>query len=94
MVFLTLFKREMLNGNFNSTNPTFRCVPTIHQILSKQDARVVSVAVPTTWPPQDINGVIISGFDSPVSTGIDQSFVKPHGLYDELQRKIWGYVLC
>ena len=82
-------KRES-DWELEFTNSTFRCVPTIHQILSKQDARVVSIAVPTTWPPQEINGVIISGFDSPVSTGIDRSFCKPNDLYDELQRKFGG----
>ena len=60
----------------------------------KQDGRVVSVAVPTTWPPQDINGVIISGFDSPVSTGIDRTFCYPQNIYDEIERNFGGYVLC
>ena len=76
--------------NLEFTNSTFREVPTIHQIISKQGGRVVSVAVPTTWPPQELNGIVISGFDSPVSTGIDRTFCYPQNIYDEIHRKFGG----
>ena len=67
-----------------------RCVPTIHQILSDRGGRVASLLVPTTWPPAKINGVMISGFDSPVSTDIDASFCHPPALYQELRRRFGG----
>lgn len=72
------------------TNATHRQVPTLHRVLSDRGARVASVAVPTTWPPDDLNGVVVSGFDSPVSTGIDGSFCHPASLYGELQRRFGG----
>lgn len=68
-------------------NATHRGVPTLHRVLSDRGARVASLAVPTTWPPDPVNGVVISGFDSPVSTGIDGSFVHPAGLHNSLQRR-------
>lgn len=72
------------------TNATHRQVPTLHRVLSDRGARVASIAVPTTWPPDEINGVVVSGFDSPVSTGIDGSFCHPPSLYGELLRRFGG----
>ena len=72
------------------TNATHRAVPTIHEWLSLCGKRVASIAVPTTWPPSSVNGVMVSGFDSPVSTGIDGSFCHPPELYAELQSRFGG----
>ena len=52
--------------------------------------KVALIAVPTTLPPSPVNGVMVSGFDSPVSTGIDGSFCHPPELYDELQERFGG----
>ncbi|HNH47603.1 MAG TPA: alkaline phosphatase family protein, partial [Myxococcota bacterium] len=49
-------------------NSTCRRVPTIHRILSDQGGRVASFAVPGTFPPEPLNGVALSGFDSPIAT--------------------------
>ena len=72
------------------SNATHRAVPTIHEWLSMCGKRVASVAVPTTWPPSPVNGVMVSGFDSPVSTGIDGTFCHPPELYAELQERFGG----
>ncbi len=72
------------------TNSTHRRAPTLHRILSDRGGRVASIAVPTTWPPEKIDGVVVSGFDSPVSTGIDGSFCHPPELYEELVRRFGG----
>ncbi len=72
------------------TNATHRPVPTLHRLVSDAGGRVASIAVPTTWPPEPVDGVVVSGFDSPVSTGIDGSFCHPAGLYEELQRRFGG----
>ncbi len=67
-----------------------RLVPTLHEWISSLGGRVASIAVPTTWPPTAVNGVVISGFDSPVATTIDRRFVHPRSLYDELIRRFGG----
>lgn len=67
-----------------------RQVPTMHEWLSEQGKRVASIAVPTTWPPSPVNGIVISGFDSPVATGIDGSFCYPENLYAEIEDKFGG----
>ena len=72
------------------SNSTHRGVPTIHRLLSERGARVASLCVPTTWPPDTLNGVVVSGFDSPVSTGIDETHCSPSSLYTELQQRFDG----
>ena len=83
-------RRQPGTWDLEFTNATHRLVPTLHRVLSDRGGRVASIAVPTTWPPDDINGVVVSGFDSPVSTGIDGSFCHPPELYGELQRRFGG----
>ncbi len=65
-------------------NATHRRVPTLHRILSERGRRVASIAVPTTYPPEPLNGVAISGFDSPIATGIEPLHCHPRALHDEL----------
>ncbi len=69
------------------TNATHRRVPTLHRLLSDRGARVASIAVPTTYPPETLNGVVISGFDSPVATSIDGSFCHPKSVYTDLKAR-------
>jgi len=72
------------------SNATHRRVPTLHRLISDRGGRVASIAVPTTWPPEAVNGVVVSGFDSPVSTGIDGSFCYPASLHAELMSRFGG----
>ena len=72
------------------TNATHRAVPTLMRVLSDRGMRAASVAVPTTWPPESINGVVVSGFDGPVSTGIDASFCHPRSVYREIKERFGG----
>jgi len=53
---------------------------TIWQILSEKNFRVGSINVPMTFPPEKVNGFMISGFDTP--TGRD--FTYPPELQDEI----------
>ena len=46
---------------------------------------------PATYPPEPVNGFLVSGFDAPVATGIDRSFVHPPALYDEIRRAVGPY---
>jgi len=50
---------------------------TMWQILSEKDKRVVVVNLPYTYPPSEINGVMISGWDAPSG---DTNFTYPSSL--------------
>lgn len=60
---------------------------TIWQILSEKDYRVGSIHVPMTFPPEPVNGFMISGFDTP--TG--RNFTYPAGLQDEILARYPDY---
>ncbi len=75
-------------------NATYRAVPTIFRILSEQGKKVMAMGFPTTYPPEPVRGIMISGFDSPVAVNADASFCYPPSLYDELKTKVAPYTLA
>ena len=69
-------------------NGSYRRVPALWTRLSAAGRRVAVLTVPATYPPEPIDGVMVSGFDSPLATAIDGSFVHPRALYRDLQRAV------
>lgn len=63
-------------------NRTYRKAPAVWNTLSDKGKRVGVLGVPATYPPEAVNGFMVAGFDSPVATGIDRSFVYPPALYE------------
>lgn len=59
-------------------------------LLSVAGKRVVVINVPMTYPPEVVNGVLISGFDSP---GTDSDFAYPPHILDEINRHVGRYQL-
>jgi predicted AlkP superfamily phosphohydrolase/phosphomutase len=72
-------------------NATYRRRPSVWQLLSQAGRRVGVMGLPATYPPESVNGFMISGFDSPVTTGIDRSFVYPQELHYEIRRAVGSY---
>lgn len=66
-------------------NATFRRVPTLWRILSDASRQVASIGMPGTYPPEAVNGVMVSGFDAPVARTIDGSFVWPPEAYRDVR---------
>lgn len=66
-------------------NATHRRAPALWRILSDAGRRVGVLGVPATYPPEPVNGFMVAGFDSPVCTGIDRSFVYPPALYPDVR---------
>jgi predicted AlkP superfamily phosphohydrolase/phosphomutase len=58
-------------------NSTFCQAPSIWRLLSDAGKRVAVLGLPGTYPPEPVNGCMISGFDTPVTTRADRSFVYP-----------------
>ncbi len=65
-------------------NGSFRKVPTVWSRLSAAGRRVAVFGMPGTYPPEPINGQMVSGFDTPVTTRADASFVHPPQLAEEV----------
>lgn len=70
-----------------------RRLPTMWRLLSDAGRKVAVLGVPTTYPPEPVNGVMVGGFDSPVATGIDGSFVHPRAFYDEMRAAVGPYTI-
>ncbi len=66
-------------------NSTARRAPALWNLLSAAGKRVGVLGVPATYPPERVNGFMVSGFDSPVCTRIDRSFVAPPDWYAEVR---------
>ena len=63
---------------------------TLWEILSDQGYKVAVLNVPLTYPPQKVNGVLISGFLTPPGK---KDFIHPPELLDELEEKFGKYYL-
>jgi predicted AlkP superfamily phosphohydrolase/phosphomutase len=69
-------------------NGSQRRMPALWTRLSAAGRRVAVLTVPATYPPEPVNGVMVSGFDSPVTTGVDGSFVYPRSFHADLRRLV------
>lgn len=81
------YELEFVNGGQRRTASFWR-------ILSDAGRRVISISVPCTYPPERVNGVMISGFDGPGQFGtafVDRRGMHPPELYDELKEKTGGH---
>ena len=63
------------------TNATDRHGTTLPARVSAAGGTAVSLGVPATWPPERISGLIVPGFDAPVSTGSDASLASDPAVY-------------
>lgn len=61
---------------------------TLWQILSDKDKHVVVLNLPYTYPPYEINGVMVSGWDSPF---IDGSFSHPSSVSSAILQRFPDY---
>ena len=69
-------------------NGSYRAVPALWTRLNAAGRRVAVLTVPATYPPEAVDGVMVSGFDSPLATAIDGSFVHPRSLYGDIRRLV------
>jgi predicted AlkP superfamily phosphohydrolase/phosphomutase len=73
-------RRRLGTYEVEFVNATFRKSPSIWRLLSDAGQRVCVLGLPGTYPPEALNGCMVSGFDSPVTTRADASFVSPPAL--------------
>jgi len=60
------------------------------QILSQAGKKVGCVNVPFTFPPEEVNGILISGLDTPSTKS---PFTYPQDLAEEIKRHVGEYVI-
>lgn len=62
-------------------NASDRRGETVFERVSRRGGRVLSLGMPATFPPPRVNGLVVPGFDAPVSTGSDASMTNDPPLY-------------
>jgi len=88
-----IFDFTQRNGlEIEIVNARHRHSKTVWQILSEAGKRVAVVGVPVCYPPDPINGVMISGFDAPVAMA-DEKCMYPPELCETLKQEIGGYII-
>jgi len=65
--------------------------PKLWDIISKAGKKVGVFNVPITYPPKEVNGFLVSGFDTP---SIKSCFTYPPSLKDEIFTKVKDYILA
>lgn len=79
------FVRQPLTGRVRFIDARDRAVPTIPRLLSDRGLRVGTFLFPTTWPPEELTGGQVSGFDSPVATRVPRSACAPRSLHGRIR---------
>lgn len=72
-------------------NGTRRRCPNFLRIASDQGLQVGSIGLPTTYPPELLSGFQISGFDTPLPSKADLSYIYPLELGLKINRRLGGY---
>jgi len=90
------FTRQRPNSyDLEFVNGAQRKAPTFWKILSDAGKKVVSISVPCTYPPEKINGIMLSGFDAPGLGGsgskLDARGMHPPELCEEINREVGGH---
>ena len=68
-----------------------RNVPAFWKLAGERDKKCAVLNFPSCYPPERVNGVMISGFDCPLPSGGDKSFLNPPYLYDEILKRFGPY---
>ena len=75
-------------------NANSRRSRTLWRLLSDAQRRVAVIGFPVTYPPEPINGTMISGFDAPgIGARADRTCFYPASFYDELRREVGDYII-
>jgi len=75
------WERDFSTYGFRLTNASFRALPALWTLLSQAGRHVIVLNVPMTYPPEKVNGVLVSGWDTP---GMGAAFTYPLALKAEL----------
>jgi len=71
-------------------NASMRRADTIFSILSGAGRKVGAICIPFTFPPEPVNGFMLSGLDSPAE---DSRAVYPEELYEEIKKEFGQYYI-
>ena len=69
-------------------NATDRHGASMFERVSRAGGRVLVLGMPATFPPEPVSGLLVSGFDAPVSAGTDASSANDSALYRRIAARV------
>lgn len=69
-------------------NATDRQAPSIFKRVSDAGGEVLVLGMPATHPPEPLEGLLVCGFDAPVSTGTDERSASDPSLYRAIAAEV------
>jgi len=84
------FRRRSDSYELGLVNARYRDGKPIWTVLSEQGKRVGVFNMPVTYPPERVNGFMVSGMDTPSA---DRPFTYPPRLSQDIHRAVGGYVI-
>ncbi len=75
---------------YHVIDPQSRRGTSIWDLISQHGGRVVVLNLPITYPPEKVNGVMVSGFMTPSGR---RDYVHPPGMLDEIEQEFGPYAL-
>ncbi len=69
-------------------NATHREAPSIFARVCQQGERVLVLGLPATHPPEPVDGLLVCGFDAPVSSGTDERSASDPALYRAIADRV------
>ncbi len=87
MDFLSFDRSKKTCGLINASNVGY---PTLWQLVSRAGMKVISINVPVTYPPKEINGYMISGILTPST---ESTFTYPIDLKEEILGEFGEYTI-
>jgi predicted AlkP superfamily phosphohydrolase/phosphomutase len=82
--------RDFTSYDFRLLNSSSRARPCLWDIVSQAGGQVIVLNVPMTYPPTPVNGVMVSGMDTP---GLDTQYTYPPEVKHELNEAVGKYVI-
>lgn len=83
----SFLRRKPDSYDLTPFNASYLQVPTLSEMLNQTGRRVALVNVPATWPPQPLDGLVVTGLETPDQDG---QFTFPASLGRELIER-FGY---
>ncbi len=75
------------------TNATDRRGASLDRRVSEAGGAVLSLGMPATFPPEAVQGLLVCGFDAPVSTGSDARGASDPALYRRVASRIGPWMV-
>ena len=80
---------QKLEGQYQIrfVNSTDRKQPSLQSAVCQAGGRILVLGLPATYPPEPLKGLLVPGFDAPVSTGTDAEATSHPDLYRRIAER-------